>query len=256
MEKTNQFDWVDFYKALSGILLQYKNNRADLISKVKQIYEITGLNMPTLERDNKLVDIDPFTFFGLFNKKLTDANRLLILKAIAEIFDVKAPVPTTFDSIPVLNPQNATFYYFIPDRDDEDIQDLWELFDAALKYASNPTQKTIAQVSKYFDLTINKKGNGNSKITMGLYWIAPDSFLNLDQRNTWYIYESGKLPEELVKTLPEIEAKIPSEKYFDIVEKLRIYLQSDSSQGTSSSFTPLYGRSSILYLFLICLFVC
>ena len=143
---------------------------------------------------------------------------------------MKAPVPTAFDSIPVLNPQNATFYYFIPDRGDDDIQDLWELFDAALAYAKNPTPETIAQVSKYFDRCINKKGNGNSKITMGLYWIAPNALLNLDQRNTWYIYESGKLPEELVKTLPEIEAKIPSEKYFDIVEKLRAYLQSGESE--------------------------
>lgn len=201
-----------------------------MIEKVKKIYEITGLNLPTLEKDNQIVDIDPFTFFGLFNKKLTDANRLSILKAIADLFAVKAPVPTSFDSIPVLNPQNATFYYFIPDRGDNDIQDLWELFDAALAYAKNPSSETIAQVSKYFDFCINKKGNGNSKITMGLYWIAPNSLLNLDQKNTLYIYESGKIPEELVKTLPEIEAKIPSEKYFDIVEKLRAYLQSDTSQ--------------------------
>ena len=230
MSEQNQFDWVDFYKELSGKLLQYKNNRSELIEKVRKIYEITGLNLPTLEKDNQIVDIDPFTFFGLFNKKLTDANRLSILKAVAELFDVKAPIPTAFDSIPVLNPQNATFYYFIPDRGEDDIQDLWELFDAALAYAKNPSPETIAQVSKYFDLCINKKGNGNSKITMGLYWIAPNSLLNLDQRNTWYIYESGKIPEELVKTLPEIEAKIPSGKYFDIVEKLRTYLQSDASE--------------------------
>lgn len=230
MSEQNLFDWVDFYKELSSILLQYKNNRRELIEKVRKIYEITGINLPTLEKDNQIVDIDPFTFFGLFNKKLTDANRLAILKAVAELFDVKAPVPTAFDSIPVLNPQNATFYYFIPDRGDDDIQDLWELFDAALAYAKNPSPDTIAQVSKYFDLCINKKGNGNSKITMGLYWIAPNSLLNLDQRNTWYIYESGKIPEELVKTLPEIEAKIPSGKYFDIVEKLRAYLQSDASE--------------------------
>ena len=230
MSEINQFDWVDFYKELSGKLLQYKNNRSELIEKVKKIYEITGLNLPTLEKDNQIVDIDPFTFYGLFNKKLTDANRLSILRAVAELFDVKAPVPTAFDSIPVLNPQNATFYYFIPDRGDDDIQDLWELFDAALAYAKNPTSETIAQVSKYFDLCINKKGNGNSKITMGLYWIAPNSLLNLDQRNTWYIYESGKLPGDLVKTLPAIESKIPSEKYFAIVEKLRAYLQSEESQ--------------------------
>lgn len=230
MSEQNQFDWVDFYKELSGKLLQYKDNREELIEKVRKIYEITGINLPTLEKDNQIIDIDPFTFFGLFNKKLTDANRLSILKAIAELFDVKAPVPTAFDSIPVLNPQNATFYYFIPDRGDDDIQDLWELFDAALAYAKDPSPETIAKVSKYFDLCINKKGNGNSKITMGLYWIAPNSLLNLDQRNTWYIYESGKIPEELVKTLPEIEAKIPSDKYFDIVEKLRAYLNSDGSQ--------------------------
>ena len=230
MSETNQFDWVDYYKELSGKLLQYKDNREKLIEKVRKIYEITGINLPTLEKDNQIVDIDPFTFFGLFNKKLTDANRLSILKAIAELFDVKAPVPTAFDSIPVLNPQNATFYYFIPDRGDDDIQDLWELFNAALAYAKDPSPETIAKVSKYFDLCINKKGNGNSKITMGLYWIAPNALLNLDQRNTWYIYESGKIPEELVKTLPEIEAKIPSDKYFDIVEKLRAYLHSDASQ--------------------------
>ena len=31
MSELNQFDWVDFYKELSGILLQYKNNRKELI---------------------------------------------------------------------------------------------------------------------------------------------------------------------------------------------------------------------------------
>lgn len=41
MSEANQFDWVDFYKELSGKLLQYKNNRKELIEKVRKIYEIT-----------------------------------------------------------------------------------------------------------------------------------------------------------------------------------------------------------------------
>ena len=82
-------------------------------------------------------------------------------------------------------------------------------------------------VSKYFDRAINLKGNGNSKITMGLYWIAPDVFINLDSRNTWYIYESGKIPFDVVDSLPRIEQKISSDKYFEIAEKLQTYLQSD-----------------------------
>lgn len=230
MSITNQFDWVDFYKELASKLLQYKDDRQELVEKVRQIYENTGINLPTLERDNQIVDIDPFTVFGLFNKSsMKEDNRKKIISAVADLFGVTTPVPTSFDSIPVLNNQNATFYYFIGDREEGDIDDLWALFDSALAYAASPTPDNRTKLSKYFDLTINKKGNGNSKITMGLYWIAPNSFLNLDQRNTWYIYESGKIPAELVQTLPAIEAKIPSSKYFDIVEKLRGYLQSDES---------------------------
>lgn len=230
MSSTNQFDWVDFYKELASKLLQYKDNRQELVENVRKIYEITGINLPTLERDNQIVDIDPFTFFGLFNKSsMKEDNRKKIISAVAYLFGVTVPVPTSFDSIPVLNNQNATFYYFVGDREDSDIDDLWSLFESALAYATSPTTDNRTKLSKYFDLTINKKGNGNSKITMGMYWIAPNAFLNLDLRNTWYIYKSGKIPADLVQTLPTVESRIPSSKYFDIVEKLRAYLQSDES---------------------------
>ena len=229
-QTANQFDWVDFYKGLSGKLLRFKDNRQELIEKVKRIFSNTGINMPTLEKDNQLIDIDPFTVFGLFNKSsMKEAKRVEIITAVKGIFGIDAPVPTSFSSIPVLNNQNATFYYFAGEREDGDIDDLWGLFESALVYADSPTTDKRDVLSKYFDLAINKKGNGNSKITMGLYWIAPNAFLNLDQRNTWYIYESGKVPASLVETLPKIETKIAATKYFDIVEKLRNYLQSDAS---------------------------
>ena len=230
MNEQNQFDWVDFYKEFASKLLAYKDRRDELVEKVKAIYTMTGMNMPTLEKDNNLIDIDPFTVFGLFNKKLKDDNRIKILTAIAELFDVKTAVPTSFDSLPVLNPQNATFYYFIGERGKSDIDELWELFASALAYAQEPTADRREKVAHYFDLAINKKGNGNSKITMALYWISPNSFLNLDSRNEWYIYESGKVPADIVSGLPEIEAKIPSSKYFQIVESLRSYLQSSESE--------------------------
>lgn len=223
----NQFVWVDFYKEFAGKLLAYKNNRGELVEKVKAIYAETGINMPTLEKDNQLVDIDPFTVFGLFNKSsMREANRIKIITAVRKIFDVITAVPDSFDSIPVLNNQNATFYYFIDSRGDEDIDDLWNLFASALKYAADPSADNREVLSKYFDLVINKKGNGNSKITMGLYWVSPNSFLNLDSRNEWYIYESGKIPADIVAGLPAIETKIAANKYFAIVEKLREYLQS------------------------------
>lgn len=81
MNEQNQFDWVNFYKEFASKLLDYKDRRDELVEKVKAIYTMTGMNMPTLEKDNNLIDIDPFTVFGLFNKKLKDDNRIKILTA-------------------------------------------------------------------------------------------------------------------------------------------------------------------------------
>ena len=238
MNRINQFDWVDFYKEFANTLLQYKNNREILVEKVEKIYELTDIDIPTLERNKQLVDIDPFTIFGLFNKSsMTVDNRNKIISTVANLFDIKAPIPTSFDGIPLLNNQNATYYYFIDKRENDDIDTLWELYESALLYANDSSSENALILSQYFDLTINKKGNGNSKITMGLYWIAPTHFLNLDQRNTWYIYESGKIPNDLVKSLPIVEDKIPSSKYFEIVEKLGAYLA--SNQSTLNNFMEL-----------------
>ena len=225
----NQFDWVDFYKEFAHKLLEYKNNRKELIKKIEKIYEITDIKMPTLERDRKLVDIDPFTIFGLFNKGLTTDNRIKIIKALSELFNVSATIPTSFNSIPVIDPRTATFYQFIGQRGISDIDNLWNLFETALKYSDNTMTENLKEFSKYFDLVIKQTGIGNSKITMALYWISPKFFLNLDSRNQWYIYVSGKLPDSLIKTLPEIKGKLDSGIYFDITKKIKNYIQSSNS---------------------------
>ena len=103
------FVWVAFYTEFAEKLLPYVNNRPALIEKIKAVYTAIPMRLPKLERDNHPVDIDPFTIFGLFNKGLTDANRIAILKGIAREFSVQALVPQSFQGIPVLNNQKATF---------------------------------------------------------------------------------------------------------------------------------------------------
>ena len=188
MSEMKPFDWVPFYKELADKLLPYKDNRPVLVDKVRQIYAVTGIGMPTLEQDDHIDDLDPFTVFGLFNKtSMKTANRIKIIKAIAQLFDVAAPIPTAFDSIPVLNNLNATFYPFRDKRSADTIDILWRLFECALAYAKKQTEQTFHALSEIFDRAMEIKYNGNSKLTMGLYWIAPDTFLNLDSRNKWYI---------------------------------------------------------------------
>lgn len=230
MNIQKQFDWTSFHHEFAQKLVVYKNNRQDLVGKVKDIYKLSGISMPTLEKDNNLVDIDPFTVFGLFNKNLRVENRIKILSAIVELFDLESKVPNSFDGIPVLNPQNATYYRFIDERSDEDIEDLWSLFLSALEYDKKKTTDNKEKVSHYFDIVNNKKGNGNSKTTIGLYWIAPDSFLNLDSRNQWYIFESGKFPTEISSSLPSIDSKITATKYFQIAETISSYFNSTEAK--------------------------
>ena len=230
MNVQKQFDWTSFYHEFAQKLVAYKDNRLLLTKKVKEIYELSGISMPTLEKDNNLVDIDPFTVFGLFNKNLRVENKIKILDAIVKLFDLESKVPNSFDGIPVLNPQNATYYRFIDERSDEDIEELWSLFLSALEYDKKKTTDNKEKVSHFFDIVNNKKWNDNSKTTIGLYWIAPDSFLNLDSRNRWYIFESGKFPTEISSSLPGIDSKITAAKYFQIVETISSYFNSTEAK--------------------------
>lgn len=107
-----KFEWIDFYSEFATKLLDFKNDRKTLIAKIYEIYNDCGMKVPTLESRNEIIDIDPFTVFGLFNKGISNANRDSIINSIAKLFDVKAKIPTDYNGIPVLNVLKATFYGF------------------------------------------------------------------------------------------------------------------------------------------------
>lgn len=232
MENNDFFEWVPFYKEFAEKLLNYKDNRDDLINIIKDSYDQIGISLPTLDSNNNndLIDIDPFTVFGLFNKKMTEENRSLVANQLGKTIGVMKEAPHSYNGIPVLNNQNATYFCFATDsrRKPNDIQNLWDLFEDALEYANRSDNRVHLEES--FDKCMKMTGIGNSKLTMALYWIAPETFLNLDSRDTWYIYESGKIPAEIVGKLPKIEPKIPAARYFDIVETITAYLHGDNSK--------------------------
>ena len=51
MSTSNQFDWIPFYEEFADKLLVYKDNRQELIEKIKQVYEVTGIKLPRWERN-------------------------------------------------------------------------------------------------------------------------------------------------------------------------------------------------------------
>ena len=218
------YEWCAFYNLFAHKLLEYKNKRPGLIEIIKSVFSEIGIKLPTLEKDNKIIDIDPFTVFGLFNKGITTKNRKKILAALAKKIGITEDVPNDFSGIPVLNNFGATFYSFSY-KTETLFDDLWQLFERALDYADSNAATPSDDLCQSFDKALAMKYNGNSKITMGLFWIAPEKFLNLDSRNEWYIYKSGKLPQDFINTLPEIEEYISSKTYFDITRKMTDFLK-------------------------------
>ena len=219
------FNWETFYKELSSKLLEYKSNRKDLVVIVEKCFSENNIKMFTLE-NGPLIDIDPFTVLGLFNRQIRNEKRISIAITLKKYLNVDCDVPNSFNGVPVLTNQNATYYWFVGHRSENDIDDLWSLYENALNYSVNETEENKEKFMLYFDKCVTKKGNGTGKITMGLYWINPNFYLNLDGRNFWYIYDSNKLPIEFVKTLPKdkFNTKLPAKVYIEILDKVKNHI--------------------------------
>ena len=215
----NSFAWMDFYSELATALLEFANNRKPLIEKVKAIYANAGMKLPTLERDNNIVDIDPFTVFGLFNKGITNDNRIAILNQIKKLFNISASVPTDFDGIPVLNNMSATFYYFSDGRGEKDIDNLWTLFQYAISYAD--TQEDEAKFVAAFDTVVAQKGV-SWNITMGLYWIRPMTFINLDARNRKLLENNQSRFKPDIDIIKMLKRMVSAENYLLLMDKTKV----------------------------------
>ena len=211
------FAWTEFYTEFATSLLSYADDRASLIEKVKQIYINAKMKLPTLEKGNNIVDIDPFTIFGLFNKGITNDNRIAILSQIKELFDISADVPTNFDGIPVLNNMSATFYYFSGERGENDIDNLWNLFKAAISYADK--QDNEADFTKAFDLVVSQKGV-SWNITMGLYWIRPLTYINLDARNRKLLENNQSRFKPDIDVIKMLKRMLSAENYLLLMGKV------------------------------------
>lgn len=204
-----KFEWIDFYSEFATKLLLFKNDRKALIERINDVYTAINMQVPKLESGGDIIDIDPFTIFGLFNKGITNSNRIAIIRSIANVFGIEAKVPNNFDGIPVLNNLKATFYAFKEDRKADDINNIWNVFEAALRLADNDTEQNRKEFSKWYDLVHDQRCI-RWNITMGLYWIRPYTYINLDSRNRWYISNVENMPAEFVDSIKKKINKVPN----------------------------------------------
>lgn len=202
--------WTTFYMEFADKLLTYKNDRGSLIEIIKKVYDTIGLKLPKLE-SGELLDIDPFTVYGLFNKGISDQNRTAILRGFSSEWNLQSEVPEVFPGVPVVNNMAATFYAFQEDvhRKPDDIDNLWEVFDAAIELAEDDYSGSAKRFEDAYNKAI-KQYAIKWNLTMGLYWIRPYCYLNLDSRNRWFIVDWKGMPDRFVEKIKDLIKNVPN----------------------------------------------
>lgn len=237
---TESFAWTTFYTEFADKLFHYKDKRTELLVILESVYKDLGMKYPFTDKGVPEADICPFTVFGCFNKGTTDQNRKAIMGGIGAKLGVQANVPEHFEGIPVLNNMNAWFYGYKADRKTDDISNLWDIFEAALKYADGPSEVAKNAFIVWYDKVRSQLGI-KWNITMGLFWVRPFAYLNLDQTNRSYLFnKTNPYHTDLLKV--SNLKKVPSAKtYLELISTCK-----DSFNKTDSpyrSFPELSSRA-------------
>jgi len=223
-----EFTWTTFYMEFADKLLFYKEKRTELLSILETVYNQTSIKNPFTEHGQPLDDICPFTVFGAFNKGITTGNRVAIMKAIAEKIKMNADVPLNFEGIPVLNNQKAWFFRFKADRGLNDINNLWNLFEAAINFADNYNKESKESFILWYNTVIKMVGI-KWNITMGLYWTRPFCFLNLDERNRQYLTIYDDTNAIGITDIHDFEQLPEAEKYLNLIEICKTFFSNDKN---------------------------
>lgn len=212
-----RFSWIPFYSELAKALLAYKDDRKPLVdfvySELSQVGERSLVDYIHMEDGSKVKDIDPFSVFAIFNRSLKLENRIGFLQKFKERFGLKSAVPTDFDGIPTVNSQRAFFFNWA-DKNAESIRQFWELFEGVV------LEKDISQI---FNQMVNKTISQYS-LTMILYWIAPNRFINLDGRNRAYLKTLG-----LQENYPDLNYA----EYMKLIETVKKMMSEQKISATS-----------------------
>ena len=206
------FTWIPIYKELAEKLFEYRDRQPELISILEGI-KATGVpiirlvDAPKPATEPKLGTIDLFTFFACFNRGLTDQNRLGILKILKEKFHLASEIPADFSGIPVVDNMQSWFFPYPDKRKPDDVAKLWELAKAAFEKKPEEIDPQL------FDRCLSIYTVGPAKLTMGMFWINPENYLALDEKNTKAFEGAGVEIEAVnhasyLKLLETVRAKL------------------------------------------------
>ncbi len=215
------FQWIPFYEELATKLLKYKNDRAPLVAEIHRIRSLVGLSELTDRfsdgSSKSLNDICPFSVFGIFNQDIKDEKYCRILEELKKLLAITIEFPTKNPTLPRLFSLNSWFFGFEKDRRQQDIPNLWDLFEVALHFVEKNDTQTRRRFIEKYDTVISQHTVGLGKLTMGLFWIRPWNFVSLEKNS--YPYIETNLGISIPKSGPK--KTCTAEDYLNLLSTLK-----------------------------------
>jgi 5-methylcytosine-specific restriction enzyme B len=185
--RSADFEWIPFYRELAQALVPYRAKQAELIQFLTDLHTggLIGISLEDKDANGSrfpLVEIDGFTFFANFNRGISPDKRTAIVRRVKERFRIQADVPRDFSGVPLVNNQSSWFFSYADKREPQDVDVLWDVFERALL----PNALSDPSFGQVFDRALQVR-NTSINPTMGLFWIRPDEFLNLDSINRSFL---------------------------------------------------------------------
>ena len=218
------YAWTAFYEEFADKLIPYANNQEGLLVKIKTAFADAGKTMAKLSSSGEATEVDPFTIYGMFNKREGHDKRTELAEQLKKQFGMGSDVPYRFDGIPVLNPLSAAYYSFESENKSEHIANIWTFFKAAIDYSSEVNSQTRKTFIETYNI-VREQPRIKWNLTMGLFWMRPHSFISLDTNNRNFLLGGNVLSETATTESAGIlgrKGQIPTgEGYLRICEIVR-----------------------------------
>lgn len=252
---SSQFTWIPIYQELARELVNWKKKQDKLISFLETLRKDGHVITPLTDKDKNgsrflLKEIDPFTFYGVFNRGIGFEQRRNILLRVKQFFKLKSDIPEDFNGVPLLNNLKSWFVTYQDARKKNDVSKLWRVFE--LSFAKNPLKSS--SFLKAFDGALKVKET-NVNLTMGLFWINPHTFINLDSTNCRHlkikIPVKGLSAKFYANTILEISTlkksfpEISLEAWGYENERSRMIAETKRAYKTQKAKTP-YGIENLI----------
>ena len=235
----DNFSWTKVYNKIAYKMLEYKDKPKEFAELMYKILEEArlinseekGSNLDSDgEKRFRYTEIDPISFMNRFDM-YKESKRKKLIEEFQKNTNMKKDIPNDFNGIPATNPHKSMVIVFKDGRKKEDVPNIWKLFESALTLNINK-EADRKKFIEYYDKVVSRPC-AKFNISIGLFKIRPDIFINLDATNRDYIEKMFNIK---IRSCPS------GEEYLEILSTLKSKLKSQNETFLDFSYSAWINK--------------